>query len=149
MTVSSFYVMRMYHWSICFPLSFFVSFFISFFLSFFLSFWIRLFIHQFFIKHSKIKILAYIMTYIMKKCRKNGKMRYQIWRRRRKNSKLVYFQLFRINKVQIFIQGPAGKWLNGLLWYFLNLFNKSWKGGTLQSRHHTIRGLTSHLTSKS
>ena len=32
-----------------------------------------------------------------------------------KNSKYAYFQLFQINKVQIFIQGPAGKWLNGLL----------------------------------
>jgi len=62
MTVGSFYVMRMYHWSICFPLSSFVSFFILFFLSFFLSLWIRLFISQFFIKHSKNKILTYIIT---------------------------------------------------------------------------------------
>ena len=54
MTVGSFYVMRMYHRSICFPLSSFVCFFILFFLSFSIS--------QFFIKHSKNKILTYIMT---------------------------------------------------------------------------------------
>ena len=45
-----------------FFLCFFLSLFCSVFLSFFLSLRIRLFISQFFIKHSKSKILTYIMT---------------------------------------------------------------------------------------
>ena len=32
-----------------------------------------------------------------------------------KNCKFDYFHLFQISKVQIFIQGRAGNWLNGLL----------------------------------
>ena len=43
----------------------------------------------------------------------------QIWpQSHKKNSKFAYFLLLQIRKVQIFIQGREGKWLNGLHWYF-------------------------------
>ena len=73
----------------------------------------------------------------------------QIWQQSCKNSKLAYFHLFQISKVQIFIQGLAWKWLNGLRWYFYNLFHISWKMGLFKYEHHTIRRSTLNLTAKS